>query len=96
MVEQIEDPLLSGPCGSINNWYKTKCKFRDAAATLSAHDISKMTAQTKKLIENEVNSLLLGNFNKRREIGEQKALQYLRFGDQEDTKTSEDRIPLKV
>ena len=70
MVEQIEDPLFSGPCESINYWYQPKCMFCDAAVTLHSHDISKITAQTKKAIENEVNTLLLGSsYNKRREIG---------------------------
>ena len=37
MVEQIEDPLFSGPYESIKNWDQSKCTFRDAAATLRAH-----------------------------------------------------------
>ena len=96
MVEHIEYPLFSGPCDSIKNWYQTKCTFSDAAATLCAHEISKITAQTKKAIENEVNSFLLVSSNKRRLIGEQKTLRALRLGDHEDAKKSEDRIPLKV
>ena len=46
MVEKIEYPLLSVPCKSIKNWYQTKSMFCDTAATLRAHGISKMTAQT--------------------------------------------------
>ena len=68
MVEQIEDPLFSGPCDIIKNWYQTKCTFRDAAATLCAHDISKITTQTKRAIESEVNSLLLGSGSNNRRI----------------------------
>ena len=54
-----------------------------------------MTAQTKKKIK-EVNSLLLGSSNKRREIGKKKTLRDLRLCDHEDAKKSEDRITLKV
>ena len=96
MVEQIECSLFSGPYESINNWDQTKCTFRYVAATIRAHEISKMTAQTKKAIKNEVNSLLLGSSNKRRAIGEQKTLRDIRLGDHEDAKKSEDRITLKV
>ena len=96
ILEQIEDPLFYGPCESINNWYQTKCTFRDATATLRAHEISKMTAQTKKAIENEVNSLILGSSNKNRAIGEHKTLRALRLGDHKDAKKPEYRIPLKV
>ena len=55
-----------------------------------------MTAQTKKTINNDVNSLLLGSSNMRRGIGEQKTLHDIRLCDHEDAKKSEDRIPLKV
>ena len=44
MVEHIEDPLLSVPCESIKNWYRSKISFRDAAATMQSHKISKMTS----------------------------------------------------
>ena len=97
MVEQIEDPLFSGPYKSINNWDQYKCTFCDAADTLCGHEISKMTAQTKKAIKNEVNSVFLGSgSNKRRATGEQKALHALRLGDHEDKKIQEERITLKV
>ena len=96
MVEHIEDPLFYGPCESINNWYQTKCTFRVAEDTLRAHEISKMTAHTKKAIENEVNILLLGSSNKRRAIGEQKTLRALRLGDHENANKLEDCTPLKV
>ena len=42
MVEQIEDPIFSGPRENINNWSKRKCTFCDAVATLRAHDIGKL------------------------------------------------------
>ena len=88
MVEHIEDLLLSVPCDSIKNWYQFDCTFRDAASTLHANEISKLTAQTKKAIENEVNSLLFGSgSNKRRAIGGQKTLCALRLGGHEDKKT---------
>ena len=51
MVEQIEDPLFSGPCESINNCDQTKCTFRDAEATICSKNISKINAQTKKVIK---------------------------------------------
>ena len=38
----------------------------------------------------------MGSSNKRRAIGEQKALCDIRLGDHEDTKKSEDYVPLKV
>ena len=50
MVEQIEDPLFSGPCKNIKNWDQYKYTFLDAADALRSHEISKMTAQTKKAI----------------------------------------------
>ena len=59
MVEQIEYPPFSGPYKSINNWYNLKCTFFDAAATLRAHNIIKMTAQTKRAIKNEVNDKVI-------------------------------------
>ena len=37
IVEQIKDPLFSGPCNSIKNWDRLKKTFRDAAAMLCAH-----------------------------------------------------------
>ena len=54
MVEQIEDPLFTGPCKSIKNWDSPKKTFWDAAATLSAHEIGKNAGQTNKAIEIEV------------------------------------------
>ena len=48
MFEQIEDPLFSEPCKIIKNWDQIKCAFRYFAATLRAHEISKMMAQIKK------------------------------------------------
>ena len=61
MVEQIKDPLFTGPCESIKNWDQIKKTFRDAAATLRAHKIRKNAGQTKKAIDIEVNSLLMGS-----------------------------------
>ena len=75
MVEQIYNPLFSGPCESINNWDRVKHSFCDAAATLQAHEISKMTSQTKIAIDEEINSILLWKyFNKSRAPGEVKIL----------------------
>ena len=73
MVEQIEDPLFTGPCESIRNWAISKKTFRDAAATLRGHEISNNSGQTKKAFEIEVNGLIMGNCsNKRRATGEAK------------------------
>ena len=75
LVDHIEDPLFIGPCESIRNWIKSKKTFRDAAATLRGHEISKNTGQTKKAIEHEVNGLLVGNCSvKRRATGKAKAI----------------------
>ena len=60
MVEQIEDYIFSGPCKCINKWDTHRHRFCDSAATLQAHEISKMTTQTKMAINDAVNSLLLG------------------------------------
>ena len=88
MVEHIEDQLFSGPYEIINKWDQSKCIFRETAATLRAHYISKMNAQTKKAIKNEVNSLLLGGgSNKRRITCEQKVLRAIRLGYLEDGKS---------
>ena len=96
MIDQIEDPLLSGPCKSIRNWTVTKKTFRDAAATLRGHEISKNAGQTKKVTEKEVNSLLMGNCSvKRRATGEAKAIWGFRTGDQE-ANGSKERVSLKV
>ena len=87
MVEQIEYPLFSSPCDVINNWYNNKCKFSNVAATLRSHEISNMTAQTRREIDNEVKSLLSGSgSNNRREAGELKALRALKLGDPEEAK----------
>ena len=67
MVEHIEDSPFSRPCESIKNWDTIRGVFQDAAAMLWAYKISKMTAQTKIAIDDEVNILLLGKgSNKRR------------------------------
>ena len=50
MFEHIEDPFFSGLCESIKNWDQYKYTFLDAADALRSHEISKMTAQTKKAI----------------------------------------------
>ena len=60
MVEHNEDPLFSGTCYIINNWYDTRYTFRDTTATLRAHEISKIMTQTKGEIDDEINSLLIG------------------------------------
>ena len=89
MVEQIEDMLFSGPCESIKNWYESNKTFRDAAATLCAHEISKLDIQTKKAIDMEVNILLLGSgYNMRRATGELKEMRIFRLGGHEDENKS--------
>ena len=96
MVEQIEDPLFTGPCKSIKNWGSYKNIFSDAAATLRAHEIGKNSVQTKKAIKIEVNSLLMGNVNNnRRATGEAKAIRGFKLVGQEETR-SEERVPFKV
>ena len=81
MVDQIEDPLFTGPCASIRNWDIPKQKFRDAAAMLRGHEISENTGQTKKAIEIEVNVLLMGNSSiKRKATGNAKAIQGFKLG----------------
>ena len=96
MVSQIEDPLFSGPCESIRNWHKKQKTFCDAAATLRGHEINKNVGGTKKDIENEVNSLLMGNCSvKRRENGEAKAIRGFRTGGQQ-VKGSDKMVPYKV
>ena len=80
---------------SINNWDHNKCKCRDAAATLHAHEINKMTDQTEIAIINEVNSFLLGKgSNKRRITSENKALCALKLGDLEEAKIQKTVSPL--
>ena len=84
MVEQIKVPLFTDPCEIIKNWGSLKKRFRDAAATLRAHEISKNAGQTKKAIEIEVNSLLMGNgSSKRRATDEAKAIRGFNLGGQE-------------
>ena len=96
MVDQIEDPLFTGPCESIRNWDILKKTFFDAADTLRGHEISKNVGQTKKNIEIESNGLLIGNSSsKRRESGETKAIRGFNLGGQEENRSSE-CVPLKV
>ena len=88
---------ISGPCESINNWVESKKTFCNAAATLCAHKIGKLSGETKKAIEMEINRLLLGNgSNKRRATGEPKALREFRLVRHEDEKKSEELTLLKV
>ena len=97
MVEHIEDPLLSGPCKSIKNWDIHRLMFCDAVAPLYAHEISKMMAQTKIAIDDEVNILLLGKGpNKRIATGKNNALRALILGNRKEEKKSEGRITFKV
>ena len=96
MVDQIEDPLFTGPCESIRNWDIPKNTLRDAAAKLRGHEISKNSGQTKNNIKIEVNRLLMGNSSsKRRESGETKAIRGFNLGGQEENRSSE-CVPLKV
>ena len=97
MVEQIEYPISSGPSENINNWVEIKKTFRNAAATLRAHKMGKLSGQTYKSIEMEVNSFLFSSgSNKRRVTDEPKALCAFRLVGREDEKKSEERITLKV
>ena len=94
MVEQIEYSLFSGTYKSINKCDKGKRTFHDTAVTLSAHEISKMMAHTKILIEYEVKSLLLEKGSKNRRVtGEVKTLRLFKLVGQEDKKILEDRGP---
>ena len=56
--DQIEDPLFSRPCKNIKKWPQTQWKVYDTSETVRPNDISSMTAQMKRGIEDEVNSLL--------------------------------------
>ena len=97
MSQHIEDPLFSGPCESINSWDTTRRTFRDATSTLQAQKNSKMTAQAKTEINDEINSVLLvKGSNQRRATIESMALSALKLGGQEDQKRSEDCVPLDV
>ena len=96
MVDHIKDPIFTGPCESIRNWDILKKTFRDAAATLRGHEISKNSGQTKKATENEVNGLLMGNSSrKRRATGDAKAIRGFKLGGQEENRSS-GRVTLKV
>ena len=87
MVEHIEDPLFSGLCKSIKNWYQFKCTFLDAAATLCDREISNISDQNKIAIDDELNSLLLvKGSNKMRSTAENKALRAVKLGDPEEAK----------
>ena len=75
MVEDIEDPVFSDPWKSIKNWDTIMHPFFDDEATMQAYEISMMTTQTKRAIDDEVNSLLLvKGSNKRRANGNNKVL----------------------
>ena len=94
MVEQIEYPLFSGTYKSINKCDKGKRTFHDTAVTLSAHEISKMMAHTKILIEYEVKRLLLEKGSKNRRVtGEVKTLRLFKLVGQEEKKILEGRGP---
>ena len=97
MVDQIEDLIFSSLCESIKNWDKAKRSFHDAADTLRAQQIGKMIDQTKREIEEEVNSLLSGKgSNKRIATGKVKSLHVFKLSVQEEDNHSEDRVPFKV
>ena len=56
-----------------------------------------MTNHTKRVIEEEVNSLILGAFlNKKRATGEVKTLRLFKLSVQEEDKRSEKRVNFKV
>ena len=97
MVKQIGNILLSGHCESIKNWDIFRSKFRDGTSTMWAHETSKETAQTKKEIDDKVNSLLIGKgSNKRIANGKAKTVCVFKSGVQEDENRSEDCVPFKV
>ena len=97
MLEQIEDTLLSGPCKITTIWYRVKRPFCDAANTLWSHKIGKMTSQTKRDINEEINSLLLGKgSNNRKATGEVNTMREFKVSDQEYEKHSEDHFPINV
>ena len=90
MVKQIEDPLFYGPCESIKNWDTIRRTFRDAADTLWAHEISKMTSQEKIAIGDEINRVLIGKgYNKSRATVKTKILRELKLGGTEYEKQAE-------
>ena len=61
----------------------------DAADILQANEISKMMAHNKRVIDDKLNSLLLGKgSNNRRETGENKSFRALNLGGPEDEKRS--------
>ena len=83
MVKHIEYPLFSGPCKVIKNQDTDRHTFRESTVNLRAYKISKMTAQNKRAIDNEINRLLLGKrSNNKRANGEAKALSALKLGEQ--------------
>ena len=64
---------------------------------MRAYEISKMTAHTKRAINDDVNSLLLGTgLNKRIATGNNKEFCALKLDIPEDKKRSKDRSPFKV
>ena len=97
MVENIEYHLYYVTYKTIKNWDATRRTFHDAAATLRSHEISKMTDQNKRAINDEINILILGKgSNKRRVTVDAKVLCALKLGVQEDEKRSEDHVSFKV
>ena len=84
MAEHIEYPLFSGPCKNIKNCPQTQWNVCDSSATLRSDDISTMKDQMKRVIEDEVNSLLQGKgLVNRVATDEVKSLRALELGGQE-------------
>ena len=81
----------------MKNWEKSKRSFHDDAATLQAHKISNMRAQTKRAIKEDVNSPLFGKVpNKRRATDKVKTLSAFKLGGQEEENNSDDHVHFKV
>ena len=97
MAKQTEDPLLCDPYEIIKNWETNRHTFRNASATLWEHEISKMIAQTKKEINDEINRPLLGKAsNKKIATGKENSAHEFKLGGPEYEKRSEDCVPFKV
>ena len=97
MAENIEYHLFSVTYKNMKNWDDTRRNFHDDTASLWSHEISKMTDQTKRAINDEINILILGKgSNKRRVTIYAKVLCALKLGVQEDEKRSEDCVSFKM
>ena len=72
-----------GPCKIIKNWSKTEQTFMEADATFRTHEIRRILAIMKRVIEDKVNSLLqVKGSAERRLTGEMRSLRALWAGGQ--------------